>query len=94
MKTVWKYTLLIEDEQTITVPRGSEILHVANQFADYQNQIEIWLRVPVADDVEMVQRRIRIAGTGHPVADWPHVGTVITLNGQLVWHVFDGGEIE
>jgi hypothetical protein len=87
MSEVWKYTLEIEDEQSIAMPEGAELLHVGDQYG----KLALWARVIPTGERE-VRRVILIRGTGHPIWSQPYIGTVVTANGSLVWHVFDGGE--
>lgn len=89
MSEVWKFTLAIEGEQDVVMPEGAELLHVAEQYG----KLALWARVIPTGQRE-VARTILIRGTGHPVWTQPHIGTVITAGGELVWHVFDGGEHE
>lgn len=88
-RQVWKFDLHIEDEQVVAMPEGSELLHVGNQTGAIE-RFTIWARVDPSNPV--VNRRILGRGTGHPIGDEPHIGT--TDNGPLVWHIFDGGEVE
>lgn len=83
--TVYKYELAITDDQEIEMPQGAELLYVAMQYG----KLQLWARV--FPDSRIVRRRFRVAGTGHPDARGRYVGTIL---GQLVWHVFDRGEVE
>lgn len=89
MSVVYKYPLRIDDEQIVTMPEGAELLHVAEQ----RGELMLWARV-IPTGQRTVARTILIRGTGAPIWTQPHVGTVITEGGALVWHVFDGGEDE
>ncbi len=84
MKTIWKYTLLVTDRQTITLPEGATFLDVQIQNGEPQ----IWALV----DPKVLQddRVIVIHGTGHPVSG--DVGKYIATFQQppFVWHVFEG----
>lgn len=86
MSEVWKFTLAIEDEQHVPMPQDSQLLHVADQYG----HLALWALVEPYEP--SVKRRILIRGTGHAIYGHPHVGTVVTAGGSLVWHVFDGGE--
>jgi hypothetical protein len=89
MKTVYKYELPTEDIAALQMPAGAELLHVGVQGSD----VMLWARVD--PDAPCVTRRVRFAGTGHPLgegADAPYVGTALLYNGRLVFHVFDLGE--
>lgn len=89
---VFKYPFVVTDEQYLKMPRGAELLHVEDQDTQIAGLLCLWARVdPYAETVE---RLIIVRGTGHEVGQEPHVGTVLTKGGMLVWHVFDGGERE
>jgi hypothetical protein len=85
-------------EQTIRLPRGAALLHIAAGYigANLANPvIELWYHCDL--DQPLVARRFRIVGTGHlaDVDPSQYFGTVIhdLDRGRGVWHVFDLGEI-
>ena len=82
---IYKYVLLIADEQTIEIPLGSKILCVQNQKED----LCIWAEVNPKNN--LVKRTFLVIGTGHntPNSRDNYIGTVQTLNGNLVWHVYE-----
>jgi len=84
-KRIWKYPLRVTDSQTITIPKGSEILSVQEQAGNPT----LWVLV---DDrlVTYSRRTFRIYGTGHALPEDPgkFIGTV-QLNNARVWHVFE-----
>ncbi|MND83651.1 hypothetical protein D3C80_755210 [compost metagenome] len=85
MKTIWKTTLQLVDNQTIELPEGHVVLSVMNQ----RGKIVLYAEVnPEAEQKAVVP--IAIYGTGNPVPEAPgrFVGTVTTDNEQLVWHVY------
>lgn len=85
MSVVWKYELRIDDAQVVEMPSDADLLHVAEQ----NGHLCLWARViPTGQRPE--RRKILIRGTGAPIWQQDHVGTVLMDNG-LVWHVFDGG---
>jgi len=83
--TVYKYVLDTVDIQELEMPQGAGLLHVAMQYG----KLCLWARI--IPDSRTVKRRFRVAGTGHPDVRGRYLGTIL---GQLVWHVFDLGEIE
>lgn len=85
---VWKYELRIEDNQTIAIPARSELLAVQMQYGTPT----LWARVE--PEARLVNRKIRISGTGHDSAEGHYIGTVQLAEGRLVFHVFDQGEDE
>ena len=90
MLKVWKFPIVIDDYQSIAMPSGARLLHI-----DLQNGTPcIWALVD--PHASIVKRKLRIAGTGHPIDPIEtrnHVGTVQMLGGNLIWHVFDLGEV-
>lgn len=91
MRTIWKYAVLTLDDQTIEIPEGARLLHVDDQ----SGWIMLWALVD--PDARRVSRQIRVVGTGHPIPDdlvLVYVGSLQQANGNLVWHIFDGGEVE
>jgi len=88
--TIWKYSLLIESLQPVTMPIGAEILDIQFQHGTLQ----MWALVN--PDKERMHRMIEIIGTGHTAPDLTtqgkkriHLATVQDLGGSLVWHVFE-----
>lgn len=88
MRTIWKKTLVVADEQVVEIPRGSTVLDVQVQ----RGFPCLWMFV---DDAEpKTPRRVLMRGTGHDCSglSWRnHMGTFQL--GALVFHVFDGGEV-
>ena len=94
MKSIWKYTLNIEDNPVLRMPANAQILSVGNQ----REQLCLWALVDTQTTVTE-GRHFRIAGTGHPVSDgdasdYIYIGTAIMMDGALVWHVFEWIEKE
>ena len=85
MKRIFKWTLKVDDFQTIEVPNDTQFLTVQIQGAEPQ----VWgLCSPDAPKKSVT---IRIAGTGHPIDPNPgrYIGTFQMINGSLVFHVFE-----
>lgn len=81
--SIWKFTLVIEDEQVISVPIRSKPLTV-----QMQNGVPV-LWVLVYPEIEhMKDLKIITHGTGHtfPDEDITYIGTY--QNGGFVGHVF------
>ena len=108
MRTVYKYTLEVTGEQDITMPEGAIIRHVGVQDTEAtvaaeplswvmenrpHEKLTVWAEVDT--ERRSVLRRFLVVGTGHPMTPaerWDFfLGTVI--DGPLVWHVYDGGEV-
>lgn len=93
---IYKYTLEVTDEQTLTLPEGVRILSVANQA----DRLVLYARVDARVDPRKPATsavRVFIFGTGNPapISDAARfVGTVAQFGGRLMWHVFveGGGE--
>jgi hypothetical protein len=90
LRSIWKFTLRVADEQGVEMPEGAQILTVQNQG----EWLILWAKVN--PDARAVKRRIWVVGTGHPMPDvfgLAYIGTVQQADGALVWHVFDGGQV-
>ncbi len=74
MKTIWKDTLTIQSNQTLKLPKGSEILCVAMQNGNPC----IWYLVPDTHARRDV-REIEVFTTGGPVYDGSrkYIGTIV-----------------
>lgn len=81
--TIWKYQLLMTDEQCVNLPRGAEILCAQIQ----RGAPCIWVKCD--PKLPTSARRIFIYGTGHEIgaAYKRYIGTVQC--GDLVFHVFE-----
>lgn len=90
MRKIFKYPLSVSDHQEIQVPAGGEFISV-----QVQNDV-MCLWALVDEDKVQEAREIRVIGTGHPIYDdsgkLDYIGTVQTMNGQLIWHIFEDKE--
>ncbi len=86
MKTIYKYTLRIDDRQQIPVPARRKPLCVQMQNGNPC----LWVEVDDEDGPELLT--IVTRGTGHPLPDnlGPYIGTY-QIQG-LVFHVYQEGE--
>ena len=93
MKVIYKYTLVVTDEQAVDMPEAAQILDVQVQA----DQVCLWALVdPVAPTAPRI---IRIVGTGHSVSDADLLRYIATFrisyiarfqtNDVLVFHVFE-----
>jgi hypothetical protein len=84
-KTVYKYSLRVDDEQVVLLPRDAELLTIQVQHG----QPVLWALVDPTRIEE--PRKISIRGTGH---DAPGVGRYISTfqmyGGELAFHAFEG----
>lgn len=89
---IYKYTLPGEQGAfDLKMPEGATVLHVAS----VNDVVCLWIRVK--PDAPIVARTFAVVGTGESMekaaALGAHIGTAVTLNGQLTWHVFDLGVV-
>jgi hypothetical protein len=89
-RVIYRYRLPISDFAHAAIPEGGEVLAVGPPRDD-TNQLDLWAEVDPDAPVEL--RAFHIVGTGHALDIDPgrYVGTVVTHQGALVWHVFDVG---
>lgn len=85
--TVWKYQLQMAQHQLVELPRVYRPLKLGMQG----DRLCLWIMVDPT--TQKVKRDVMIFGTGHQIAshvanDADFVGSVITPDGQFVWHVF------
>ncbi len=84
MKTIWKYTIPIEDEFKLKIPVGYEVLYIGSQGT------EVCLWALVETDNEQIEQTFRVFGTGHTIKhegkDLKYIGTAQLMH--YVWHVF------
>lgn len=86
MTTVWKYPIEVKLRQRVRMPKGAKIL-----TAQMQGEVLcLWAMVDPAE-LETVERKIEVLGTGHAASDGPatYLGTAQHPFGNLVWHVFE-----
>lgn len=93
MKTIWKCTVPIEDDFTVTLPNGGQIIHLAQQHPT-DEALTMWALVET--EAPMVQRTFTVVGTGQKIGhfDQPdliitYVGTALMFDGRLVYHLFE-----
>lgn len=87
---IYKYPIKISDVVLIRMPQGAKILCAQVQH----EQVCLWASVNT--ELKDVGRLIRVVGTGHRYYEdflRGYIGTVQQAGGQLVWHLFDQGEI-
>ncbi len=90
MNSVWKFPLRDDPEAILRMPKGAQVLSVQVQ----EGRPMVWALVDPQE--KSVRRKFWIVGTGwnvNPDGLGSFVGT-IQLAGDLVFHIFDGGEIQ
>lgn len=87
MMSVYKYPVEIDDDQMVLMPQDAVIL----SFAEQRGTFCLWALVNPTSP--LTPRRIRIAGTGHPIeipaANLKFIGTTLLHGGSLVFHAFE-----
>lgn len=89
MKTIHKFPLARLSEVTVfDWPVGAKVLYVGV----LREHPCVWVMLDT-DEQQTAVRRIRVVGTGLPVAkeadEHNYLGTILLLSGDLVLHVFD-----
>lgn len=75
------------DDGAHQVSSGLGVVHVACQH-DYES-VQIWT-LEDSETVGATPRWYQVFGTGQPIPkNAHHVGTALSAQGSLVWHVFD-----
>jgi len=84
MRTVYKYKLTA-GENELKLPKGYQVLSVINQF----DNIMLYCLVESEDEDSLDTTKVQVVGTGWEAPrGCKFIGTVTTLDGALVWHVF------
>jgi hypothetical protein len=84
-QTVYKYSLRIDDEQVVLLPKGAQMLTVQTQ----NDHAFLWALVDTIHEVE--PRKVFIRGTGHGVSGvGRYISTFQMHGGDLVFHAFEG----
>lgn len=82
---IHKYTLALEDMQTLFLPEGAKLLTVNTQ----EGCPRLWALCDLEKPLE--QRKIAIYGTGQDIGDKPgnYIGTFQLREGLLIFHCFE-----
>lgn len=87
-QTIWKFTFKIQDDISVKMPKGAQLLCVK---ANGKDRIDIWALV--YPSTKLVDRKLVVYGTGNPCSGGAqpehYVGTVHTDTNDF--HVFDRG---
>jgi len=90
-RSIWKFVLPVKDgDIIINMPEHAILMEAREQHG----KVCVWAVVKPAHP--MVPHRFRIYGTGPFPEDMRHadfLGAAHLLDGRLVWHVFDLGEV-
>ena len=88
MKIIYKYSLQIEDEQTIAMRKGARILTAQMQGT----KLCLWAECEEQEyPAETEQVRIEIHCTGHRFPDGPRQYIATVQHGPMVLHVYRAG---
>ena len=91
MNKVYKYTVLLNDYVEVFLPSQARILRVDTQDDGASNTIQIWALVDMG--APFAPRKLRIAGTGHPIQnsslDLYYINTFTMKHGVLWFHAFE-----
>jgi len=87
MKTIYKYPLVIDDSQIVTLPVGSKVLTVQLQN---EEQPMLWAMIDTNETV-MVDHVIEMYGTGHSINELKrkYISTIQLRYGRIVFHIFE-----
>lgn len=86
MATIWKFKVPLDDtQQTLKMPKGSEILSLHMQ--DGEPHVWVLIRYP---GIELATYRLEWVGTGHkaPIIFEKFIGTQMFRDGEFVFHLF------
>lgn len=90
MKTVWKFTIGITGEQLLNVPEAAQFIAARQRGKTIDllaETIDLWAEVDT--EAPIVERRVRVHGTGHPQeSGFDYIGTTFDDSAGLVWHVY------
>jgi hypothetical protein len=88
MLTIWKYTIPVADDFSLSMPAGASPLSIQVQYDEPQ----LWALVD-PDETVFQEIKFRLAGTGHPInipeMDLSFIGTFQLDGGSLVFHLFE-----
>jgi hypothetical protein len=84
-RAILRYTVPADDQwHDLTLP--GPIVHVATRIPD---AVELWVHADTGQEPQL--RMLTVVGTGQtiPAAATAHVGTAVTTDGRLVWHLME-----
>ena len=89
--TILRYKLPFQGTSYIEMPNGAEIFSASAAIQDtiFDPKIYVWARVN--SNVYTVTRKFYICSNALPDSRARFIATI--LDGNFVWHVFDGGEV-
>ncbi len=85
-RSIYRYKIDIANTQTLTLPKGAEILSVINHFGD----VCIYAIVDT-ETTEREEYALQCYSTGYTIRhddSYKFLGTVVMLDGNFIYHVF------
>lgn len=86
MTTIYRFDIPVQDEFSLMLPAFASVLCIGERGGTGH----MWVRLD--PKAEKKERKFRVIGTGHSIADVPsleYLGTFFMASGKLVWHVFE-----
>jgi hypothetical protein len=91
-RAVLKWTVSVDDRPHKI--GGGDIVHVAVQYPGIMDTVTVWTIEP-RNWAAPPKRTVQVFGTGQPLPFFAtHIGSTLTANGGLVWHVFELPEVD
>ena len=92
---VYKYPVELTDEFSVTLPRFCQILTVQTQLVEGREKPFMWVKHTL-NTTKIIQRRFRLAGTGHPIDEPKSPNGQMTgdVNGPAKWQYIDSFQLE
>jgi hypothetical protein len=89
MKEIWKYELILEDYNIVSLPKGAKPLSVQVQ-GENTDHVRMWCLINLNEE-EYEERVFRVVGTGYSIKDENivYIDTFQLYNGSFVGHVFE-----
>lgn len=92
MISIYKYTKSLDDTIELELPKFAQIVHVESQSDGLDDIVSIWALVNPNTEYKE-KRKIRIAGTGHPInnesSQVVYINTFTTMNRKLWFHALE-----
>lgn len=97
MRTIWKYTIPVQDHCVVQMPRYSKFL-AANCGAIIKF-IDIWVQVSVESETDNPiyaygERYFSVVGTGRPIPHFANTYLATVQAPPLVWHLFEAEGVQ
>lgn len=89
MRTIYKYTIPVDgQEHLLSLPQYTMIVNV-DKHPKRSDAVSAWALI-YDTNMPHESRTFIVSGTGQPVdPDWSYIGSAVTLDGSLVWHLWE-----